>query len=132
MWSPDCPVDSSAPTVPIESFDLTDFFDYNDDGSSTIEPTMTPNTVDETPKFVKPSGGKKPPPKGKEPANIGKGEAVVVESISTPVPTSVPTEMPATLAPTPLPVLSPNDPASTYFCGKFKSSYAIFCIAIFA
>lgn len=133
MWSPDCPSESSAPTPAgtssgseTSTFDLGDFIGYdpynpdtNDtdvNATETSEPTKEPTLSQEKPNFVKPSGGKKPPP-NKKPSD-GKGETVSIESSDTPAPiTPMPTELTGTDSPTPLPVLSPDNPAVTYFCG---------------
>lgn len=138
MWSPDCPPESSAPTPAGSSagsetstFDVGDFIGYDPynpdanetdaNATETSEPTKEPTLSDEKPNFVKPSGGKKPPP-NKKPGSTssgtsGKGDSVSAESSDTPAPTPVPTLLPGTDSPTPLPVLSPDDPAATYFCG---------------
>ena len=154
VWSPDCPSETTASTPAGSSssantFDINDFIDYDSFDTKSSEPTKEPSSseVGKGTTFIKPSGGKKPPPNkkpgsnssgtnGKGDTNNGKGETVNVEStIDTPSPTPYPTDMPVTEAPTPIPVLSPDDPAATYFCGNDwidanEVSYVLFSMLI--
>ena len=130
VWSPDCPIESSAPSPVItgansqlSTFNLNDFgFNLN----SEPDPTNAPTLMNEIPKFTKPSGGKKPPP-DKKPILSPTEEAVNKDNVETtnvetsPVPSALssqaPTKTPLSESPTPIPILSPDDPAATYFCG---------------
>eukprot|EP00804_Cyclotella_cryptica_P029048 CCRYP_005254-RA/>CCRYP_005254-RA protein AED:0.00 eAED:0.00 QI:1328/1/1/1/1/1/2/88/859 len=132
-WSPDCIDNSPSPTqatsssdTQLATFDVNGFDTYDPQpfDPKNSDPTKSPTLSASVPKFEKPSGGKKPPPNKKpglssSEGSNGKGEAVISE---TPLPTSapipMPTEVPVSAAPTQKPVLSPDDPAATYFCGE--------------
>ncbi|KAL7478207.1 hypothetical protein ACHAW6_006923 [Cyclotella cf. meneghiniana] len=131
-WSPDCGDHSPAPTsatsstnTQVATFDVNNYDAYDSEqyDPENSDPTKSP-TLASVSKFEKPSGGKKPPP-NKKPGlssseiSNGKGDAMILE---TPLPSSapapMPTAVPVSAAPTQKPVLSPDDPAATYFCGE--------------
>jgi hypothetical protein len=131
IWSPDCPAKPGSATEapsPAGSSSVTGnatFAVYDSEPSETKSPT--PSESETVSKFEKPSGGKKPPPNKKpglssSETSSDKEEAVTDAETLLPSPapaavTTSPTEQSASEAPTPVPVLSPDDPAATYFCG---------------